>query len=119
PPKFYVVELAMYVPLAWILIARYGLVGAAWGTCMRIALDGVLLFGAAWKLYPASWARLARDAALGRLIVALGGLSVASVLVRNTAAQPVVQTSAIAGLFAAFAAAVWYGVLDSDERHRL
>jgi O-antigen/teichoic acid export membrane protein len=48
--KFHVAELVIHLPLAWWLVSRYGIVGAATAWSVRVALDAVLLFWAAERL---------------------------------------------------------------------
>jgi O-antigen/teichoic acid export membrane protein len=55
PAKFYVIELALYVPFVAFLVSRMGIVGAAWAWTARVGLDCLLHFGASWKFYPAAW----------------------------------------------------------------
>ncbi|MDQ6769172.1 MAG: flippase, partial [Gemmatimonadota bacterium] len=48
--KFHLLELPIHIPLAWWLVAQYGIAGAATAWSMRVALDAGLLFGAADRL---------------------------------------------------------------------
>lgn len=48
--KFHVLEVFGYVPLAWILIKKWGINGAAAAWTVRVSLDMVLLFWASWKI---------------------------------------------------------------------
>ncbi len=54
PAKFHLLELPLYVSLAWWMIARSGIVGAAWAWTAIMTLDALLLFGAAWKKFSLS-----------------------------------------------------------------
>jgi O-antigen/teichoic acid export membrane protein len=47
PAKFHLAEVVIHIPLAWVLVSRYGLTGAATAFALRIAVDTVLLFVAA------------------------------------------------------------------------
>lgn len=51
PAKFHLLELPVYIALAWILVSRWGITGAALSWTFRVLLDAVLLFGATFKVY--------------------------------------------------------------------
>jgi O-antigen/teichoic acid export membrane protein len=48
--RFHLLELAIHVPLAWWLITRYGVTGAALAWTIRVTFDAALLFGAASRV---------------------------------------------------------------------
>jgi O-antigen/teichoic acid export membrane protein len=48
--KFHMFEIVIHLPLAWWLVTRYGIVGAASAWTIRVILDAILLFWAARKL---------------------------------------------------------------------
>ncbi|HUQ19153.1 MAG TPA: polysaccharide biosynthesis C-terminal domain-containing protein, partial [Gemmatimonadaceae bacterium] len=48
--KFHVLELCIHLPLAWWLVSRYGIVGAATAWSIRVAFDALLLFWATHRL---------------------------------------------------------------------
>jgi O-antigen/teichoic acid export membrane protein len=48
--KFHLLELPIYAVLAWVLVGRWGIVGAATAWSLRVTLDAVLLFTAAGYL---------------------------------------------------------------------
>jgi O-antigen/teichoic acid export membrane protein len=50
PAKFHLLELPLYFGIAWILISRWGIGGAALAWTLRVALDATLLFVAAFKV---------------------------------------------------------------------
>lgn len=51
PAKFHLIELPIYIALAWVLVSRYGIAGAAWAWSLRVALDALLLFLATFKVF--------------------------------------------------------------------
>jgi len=55
PALFHLIELPLHVALAWWLIARYGVAGAAAAWSIRVTLDAVLLFIAAGRLGMGGW----------------------------------------------------------------
>jgi O-antigen/teichoic acid export membrane protein len=52
--KFHMLELVIYIPLAWWLVSQFGIVGAATAWSIRVSFDAALLFGAAYKLLRAT-----------------------------------------------------------------
>lgn len=50
--KFHLLEVVFYVPLAWELIKAWGINGAAAAWTVRVTVDMLLLFAAAWKIGP-------------------------------------------------------------------
>jgi len=50
PAIFSLIELPIYVVLAWWCVRAYGVTGAALAWTLRVTLDAVLLFAAAWKV---------------------------------------------------------------------
>src|SRR5687767_11537233 len=58
--KFHMVELAIHLPLAWWLITRFGVTGAAIAWTIRVTFDATLLFAAASRLLETSLWTLVR-----------------------------------------------------------
>jgi O-antigen/teichoic acid export membrane protein len=50
PAIFSLLELPIYIALAWWLVRAYGVTGAALAWTLRVTLDAVLLFAAARKI---------------------------------------------------------------------
>jgi len=79
-PKFVLLVLPLYVGLAWLLISRLGITGAALAFALRVGLQGVLLFAACTHLRLASlrsWASSRMMISLAMLVglaAALAGL---------------------------------------------
>ncbi len=61
PAKFHLIELPMYVGIAWILIGEFGIAGAAVAWTIRVALDTVLLFIVTFKIYHISASLLVEE----------------------------------------------------------
>lgn len=80
--KFHLVEFPIYIIALWLLLPRYGIVGAAGVWVARVVLDGVLLFGATMVFLPASVKFIQRlTATLGLLLfLLLPGLFLQGVL---------------------------------------
>ncbi|MBI4538207.1 MAG: oligosaccharide flippase family protein [Gemmatimonadetes bacterium] len=51
--KFHLLELPVHLVLVWLLVARWGVTGAALAWTIRVTLDAALLFGAAGRIAPA------------------------------------------------------------------
>ena len=58
PAKFHMLELVIHVPLAWWLVGRYGINGAACAWTSRVVLDTTLLLIAANRIVPVSLRRV-------------------------------------------------------------
>jgi len=41
--KFHVIELVFYVPCAWLMISKFGIIGAAFAWMLRVSIDAILL----------------------------------------------------------------------------
>ncbi len=54
PAKCHLVELAVHLPVAWFLVGRWGITGAAMAWTLRVTLDTVLLLTAAKRIIPVS-----------------------------------------------------------------
>jgi O-antigen/teichoic acid export membrane protein len=48
PAKFHLIELPLYVGMAWVLIGRFGITGAALAWTLRVSVDAALLAAAVW-----------------------------------------------------------------------
>lgn len=54
PAKFHLLELAIHVPLAWYLVGRFSINGAALAWTLRVVFDTLLLLSAAQRIIPVS-----------------------------------------------------------------
>lgn len=54
PAKCHLLELAIHLPVAWVLVGRWGITGAAVAWTLRVTLDTVLLLTAARRIIPVS-----------------------------------------------------------------
>lgn len=52
--KFHLLEFPIYLIVLWLILPRYGIVGAAGVWVARVVLDGILLFASTMILFPAS-----------------------------------------------------------------
>ncbi|HEY5087475.1 MAG TPA: flippase, partial [Gemmatimonadaceae bacterium] len=54
PAKCHLAELAIHLPVAWMLVGRWGITGAAVAWTLRVTLDTLLLLTAARRIVPVS-----------------------------------------------------------------
>ena len=54
PAKCHLFELAVHLPVAWVLVGRWGITGAAVAWTLRVTLDTLLLLTAARRVIPVS-----------------------------------------------------------------
>lgn len=116
--KFHLIELPIHVGLAWMLVLRFGLAGAALAWTIRVSIDFLLLIYAACRLNQMPL-RLLFSSDLGRsvgtLAVAAAGLWLFWGMSHTLMGRAVF--SAVLG--AAFAAAAWRYILSPEERWQL
>lgn len=56
--RFHLIELVIHLPVAYLLVQRYGIEGAAGAWALRALLDALLIFGAADRVLGVSFAQL-------------------------------------------------------------
>jgi len=117
PAKFHLLELPLYLGLAWWMISRSGIVGAAFAWAAIMSLDALLLFGAAWKKFSLSPRVLAVNG-VRRAVFGLGITGTALYFSGRISAELSVPAHVAAGVlvFAAYAALAWRYVLDSQDK---
>lgn len=118
PAIFHLIELPLYVvALAW-LVGRFGVDGAAWAWTFRVTLDGLLLYAAAFRIYPKILVALTVGNIGPSLVIlgVMGGLlAVTGTMLDATLAAVVTAVALVPG--GAFAA--WRYVLDGTDRRVL
>lgn len=115
PAKFHILELAIHLPLTWMLVKSFGITGAALAWTIRVILDGALLFLATNRVMGMSLSQLFRGRT-ARITIALGTL-VAGILAVGAARVPLAFAALLSMMVVAvFAGFVWLAVLDSTER---
>ena len=110
--KFHIVELAIYAPLLWLLIGRYGIEGAAIAWATRIGIDSVFLMVFSQRY-------LADGNPSARPLWFIAGAAFPALLIALRPAA--LEVRALVLLFAVpvIAAVAWYWVLTEDERAAL
>lgn len=118
PAKFYIIELPIYVLVAWLLVNNFGIAGAAGAWTLRVSLDALLLFGASFKVYGFSQSLLATSGTI-RAGISLVMLAVAGYGLKTIAGALSLysQSLLIMGLFSIFAWIAWNRILDVSDRN--
>jgi O-antigen/teichoic acid export membrane protein len=116
--KFHLLELPIYVGMAWFLVGKFGIQGAALAWCLRVTLDAILIFWASQKLIPTSFSAFIKHGFIRASIVFLG-LVTASLAVILIVQDVITQIVLTAGLLAAFCLVVWKYLLSSNEKDAL
>ena len=116
PAKFHLIELAVHVPLAWMLVSRFGVTGAALSWALRVLLDTTLLFWGARRVmgtrFSDAWNR-DLPLLLSLLGLLLGGCAAA---VAISAANPVAALFVALASLAAFLRVGWQRLMTPDEK---
>jgi O-antigen/teichoic acid export membrane protein len=111
PAKLHVLEVPLYLGALWLLLGRFGLVGAAVAWALRTAFDTAALYAAARTVLPGADAALRRAAGL-----AVGGAAALGVC---AAGGPLWARAALAAAaMAAFAGGARRWLVTTDERLR-
>jgi O-antigen/teichoic acid export membrane protein len=114
--KILLIELPMYLPLAWFFVRSWGIQGAAAAWTIRVALEAVALAFFASRAFAIAPRSILEHGALKGLIgiAALGsGLAAAKLLFRgNIPAESIAAMALIAG----YCGLVWHKVLDRADR---
>lgn len=117
PAKFHLLELPIYIGIVWFLVSQWGIAGAAVAWTLRWALDGLLLFGAVFKVYRFSLRLLVNNGVMLACFALMVFATVSYGLKTLAGALPLlVQFLLILGLLALFALFTWKNVLDNLER---
>ncbi len=105
-------ELPLYLLLAWVLIERHGIVGAAIAWSVRVAVDTVLLFYFARRVDGGRRAEM-RPRLIAVNVAAVAALTLAVVL---TGTPVVLRLGFVVLTGAAFAVTFWLRLLDPGEQ---
>jgi O-antigen/teichoic acid export membrane protein len=116
--KFHLLELPLYAWLAWVLIGRLGITGAALAWSIRVLVDALLILLAIQKLVPSSLPAMIR-AGFGKAAIILSGLAAISSSVVLLTKILVIKIMFTVGLLPIFYLIVWYRVLSRGERQTL
>jgi len=112
PTKIQLIELAVYVPVLWILIKWLGIVGAAAAWTLRVSAEMFLLFFAARKIGKMDMSGLLSNDMI-RVLAVIGGVSVAGLI-------PISGPWKVPGmivLYAILLSVLWFVGFDRSERN--
>ena len=117
PAKFHLIELPIYVGIAWVLVSEYGILGAAGAYTIRVMLDTVLLFMATSKVYPLP-CNLLEESGMRLSVAGIVIFAISMYGLKQVAyALPIAaQFLLFIGLVVLFVWAVWNFVLDNMDR---
>lgn len=118
PAKFHIFELFVYVGIAWFLVSKWGINGAALAWTFRVTLDTSLLFGAVFWVYKISPTTL-RINGVKRAVLMFVMLAIFSYLVKRLTSfigLPF-QILLIIFVFVLFAFLCWKYVIDVSDRN--
>ena len=101
--------------LAYLLVSRWGLVGAAIAFTLRVTLESILLFLASWRLTPATRYALWSPELLGAVAL-LFVLALVLFGIRQLEIGVFFQASLVSLLFVSFAGVLWFRILDRTDR---
>ena len=117
--KLFLFELPFYVGVAWWLIGKMGIEGAALAWALRGGFEAILFFIASWKILSFRFSVSPQNGVI-RAVIALGGLvliaSIIGLLFHGILLIQVIVTMALIVLFALVA---WRYVLATAERSEL
>ncbi len=116
--KLHLAELPLHVALAWFLVTRFGLPGAALAWAIRVTLDFVLLIAAACWLTRTP-ARLLAGRELRRSLGTLAALAAGFGLLWTSSQAFITNAAFAVVLGGAFLFATWHYVLDLDEKWQI
>jgi O-antigen/teichoic acid export membrane protein len=114
--KFHLFELLLYIPLAWFLVLKWGIVGGALAWTIRVTVDSLLLFAASTKFISLN---IIHDNSFKRCISVIS-ITVCVLLGLYLLGGTVLFKIIISGcVLILFAIAVWYYALDVGEKRLL
>ena len=118
--KFHLIELPFYIFLAWYLILKWGIAGAAAAWTLRVLIDAVLLFVAVFKVYKLEIKFLKIKNAIGYIVsFALLSITVLIVKLLLTNVSILLQVITFGFLFCVFILFCWKYFFDSSEHEML
>jgi O-antigen/teichoic acid export membrane protein len=117
--KVFCVELAWYVPVSGVLIAQFGLMGAAVSVVFRGAFDVVAFFLVAWPLSGLVWRGPQFDGLIRAAAICIALSVPSALLVKLGSRLNLIDMSMAALLVAVVVGVLWRFALDGDDRARL
>lgn len=120
PAKFHVLQLGLYVPVAWLLVGQWGIAGAALAWTLRATVDAALLFVATFRVCGLSPRLLVTDGVALTSIAVLVAGTVAYGVRRLSSSLPILGQSALFLILVGVCGwLLWRNVLDTREREAI
>jgi O-antigen/teichoic acid export membrane protein len=114
--KLFVCELVPYALLAWLLIDRYGIAGAAAAWSLRAAIEVLLLLWIARRVFSLSPLQPV-DGRMWIAVIAIGAAGGAAYVTNIFLRESILADAAVCAIWiAGFILTVWKWVLDDTER---
>ena len=117
PARFHILELPVHAGLAWLLVSRWGIPGAAVAWTLRVGLDAVLLFTAAHRLGLLRLKDLAAERVV-QVFVVSGLVGVGMVAAGRALPAVGARVGMVAALLALTMLVLWRYAMDGSERSR-
>lgn len=118
PARFHLLELPIQIVAAWLLVARFGITGAALAWTGRVVLDAALLFAASARLGVLRRTALLEHRLPLTLAIVLVACAAALIIEATLTAVPLRIATACA-LALLTAALLWQNAVSEQERRRL
>jgi O-antigen/teichoic acid export membrane protein len=116
--KFHLVEIPLHVILAWLLVTRFGLVGAALAWSVRVGIDFLLLtIAACWITHTSPRLLVAGD--MGRSVATLSALGASFWILGGLSQALLTQALFVCFLTSGFMLGAWRYVLDLEEKWQI
>jgi len=113
--KFQLVQLPLHVALAWFLVRRFGLPGAAFAWTIRMCIEFLIfIFVACWVTRSSPRLLAGRD--VGRSVATLAALALSFSVLGGLSHAFLTQALFTLLLSAGFLLGTWHYVLDAEER---
>ena len=116
--KLYLLEIPLHVGLAWLLVTRLGLPGAALAWTLRVGVDFLLLtVGACWVTRTSPRFLVARD--VGRSLASLAVLAVGFSILESFSHAVLTQALLMCSLTGGFLLGAYHYVLGLEEKWQI
>lgn len=117
--KIFLCELTLYVGIAWWLIGKMGIEGAALAWAIRGGFEFILFFILSWKVISFNFSIFTQNGVIRGLVV-LGGLTLIISVIRLLFHTTwLIHALITMGFLFMFVLVVWNYILDGSERSRL
>jgi O-antigen/teichoic acid export membrane protein len=118
PARFHLIELPIQIVLAWVLISRFGITGAAVAWTLRMLIDAALLFVAAHRTHALRPHSL-REQLMPFAVFAVGAAGAGAIVVSSNVHSPLTRMIVALVLAIACAVILWLVAVPSTQRQRI